>query len=217
VHIEPGATELVIPADDTTEYYATLMGAKLRFGRSEVEARSDTGREGYPGDRGPMKTERNESLYAHNPSETETAKLQLDHNGWWWTREARAVVASVFTSDENEAAPASDDFVWEHGSEVDIFADTEEIPVNAPDRADKVKIHVDAESAEGPFDVELHTLDGPGGSVLTTRDKTDNSDYGSDGTTDVFVVAEIAAPYLRVDIIDASGASNTVTYSVYAR
>ena len=52
-YIAPGETQLLIPADDTESYYATITGASVQLGRSAVAARTD-GRPAVAGDRGPL-------------------------------------------------------------------------------------------------------------------------------------------------------------------
>jgi hypothetical protein len=150
--------------------------------------------------------------------ETETAEVQtvtvlkgvaLKRNPRRNTRTSGVV------SPSGESPPAaSDEFVEEQGTGVDVNAATETVDIVAPGRADSITISVD--DAAGGFDVALKFRDGSGNTV-TTRDKDNSSDYSGDGTTDVFVTAPVAAQDIRVEISDTSGAANALDYSIYVR
>lgn len=216
--IEPGETALLIPSDDETEYYATLTGASVQLGRTEAQAENDArSRPGPAGDRGELRAEENEEVWVHNPPTNEkTAWFQLDHNGFFWTREARSVVGGVLTSDDNEASPANDDDVHRYGTAIDVNASEVSEAIEAPDAADSVVVSVD--DADGAFGVVVEFLDSAGGSVITARDGDNNPDYDGSGSSDVLVTVDgIASPFVRVRITDDSGATNTLDYSIYAR
>jgi hypothetical protein len=199
VNIGPGETVLLVERSDTTEYYLTITGTKVQLGRTESEARQ-RGRDAPAGDRGPFGSEPGEPVYAHNPSDSQEAFAHLDHNGFWFEREARSVVGGVLTSDDNESAPASDDFVWESATNGDPSGGITE-SFNAPDRADFVVVSVD--DADGPFDVAVKFTDADG-NVITTRDSA----------SDVLVRTAVASPYVQVEI---TGSATTADYSIYAR
>ena len=216
--IEPGETRLLIPTEDTTEYYATLTGASVQLGRTEKQAKSDThSRPGPSGDRGPMQAESNEEIWVHNPEENQNvAFFHLDHNGFWWNREARDTVASVLTSEDNPASPANDDDVHRFGEQVDVNAEAVAEAIEMPDAADSLVISCD--DAAGSFGVVVEFLDSADGTVLTKRNKDKNPEYGGGASSDVYVeVTGVASPFVRVRIVDESGATNALDYSVYAR
>jgi len=86
--------------------------------------------------------------------------------------------------------------------------------ISAPDRAEQVTIHVSGWDGSGHVVLAFQDADG---NDITTRDDGDSSAYGTDGARDVFVTAAVASPHLEVRIVDDSGASNVVSYSVYVR
>lgn len=114
----------------------------------------------------------------------------------------------------NNVPPASDDFDHAGATGVDVNAATETVTPAAPGRASTVVIHVEGWDGAGHVEVEFQDADG---NALTLRDDSDNSDYGTDGTHDVYVATSLASPWFAVRIVDESGASNTVDYSVYVR
>jgi hypothetical protein len=215
IQIGPGETELLVSASDDSEYFAQVTGTRVQLARTAQAARL-RGRNADAGDRGPLRSEENEEVWAYNPHDEQTAKVHLDHNGFWFERQARAVVGSVLTSDQSEASPANDDDVHVFGTDVDVNAEAVSESLEAPDAADSVVVHCD--DADGAFGVTVEFLDGPNGNVVTARDGDDNPDYDGDDTSDVLVeVTGVASPWIRVRIADESGASNSLDYSIYAR
>lgn len=210
VHIDPGETELLLPAEDTESYYANVTGASVQLGRSKLEARTD-GRPAPAGDRGELESEPSEAVYAHNPdSNNAVAKVRLDHNGFWFRREARAIVGSVLTSSSNEASPANDEFVHRFGVGADPSAGITE-SFSAPDAADTVVVSVD--DADDAFEVAV-VFEDSDGNEITRRDKDNSGDYSGNSTTDVFVEAVIASEWVTVEI---TGAATSADFTVYAR
>jgi hypothetical protein len=118
------------------------------------------------------------------------------------------------TSDGRKVAPASDDFRHDYGSGVDVNANPVDESFRAPDRSDLITIHVDG--WDGTGEVAVHWQD-PDGNDVTSRTADDNDAYATDGTTDVWAEVSVASPWFRIEIEDASGAQNTVNYTVYAR
>lgn len=214
--IEPGDTVLLVASEDETKYWAKIKNTRVQLGRSKSVAESDgRSRDADAGDRGPLHTiHDNEEIWAHNPHSTKTASVDMDRNGFIFDRSPRSVIGSVLTSDENEAAPSSDAYVHEHGTSVDVNAETESVSFEAPDRADFIVINVD--DATGAYHVEVQFEDGDG-NVVTQRDDDNNSDYSGSSTADVLVRTAVASPYCTVRIVDDSGAGNTLDYSIYAR
>lgn len=111
--------------------------------------------------------------------------------------------------------------IFEHKSGESVELDTgsggatESVEFTAPDRGSDVTVHV--QEWDGAGHVRIEFLDEPGGNEITQRDQNDKSTYATDGTSDVFVSTTIPSPYVRVEIVDDSGASNVVDYNIYAR
>lgn len=80
-----------------------------------------------------------------------------------------------------------------------------------PGRARSLRIIADFAAAGH---VAVHALDSSG-NVVVTRDNGDSSQYGvSSGGGQVFVSVDVFGPILRVDFVDDSGGSNSVSYFV---
>lgn len=128
--------------------------------------------------------------------------------------------ASAVEDSQGRTGPARSE-IFEHTSDTATELDagsgggTETVVLDAPDRATTLTIHVQGWDGSGHVRVEF--LDSSNGSEVTHRDDNDVGSYATDGTEDVFVETAIASPYLKIEIVDDSGASNTVDYNVYAR
>lgn len=210
IFIEPGETELLIASEDTDEYYGYVFGTTVYLGRSRGEAKKQN-RPAPAGDRGPMGSEPGEAVYGYVPkSATETARVQMDHNGFWFEREARSVVGGVLTSSEDEASPANDEFAHYYGIGADPSAGISH-SFRAPDAADSVVVSVDG--ADNTFEVAV-VFEDADGNELTRRDSGNSSAYSGSSTSDVFVTTEIASEFVKVEI---TGSATSADYTVYAR
>jgi len=211
--LEPGDTTLLIPADDTKEYYATVTGASIQLGRTaHTASNEDRARDAPAGERGPMRSEDNEEVWAHNPDSNQAvARVHLDHNGFIFNREPRAVVGGVLTSSDNEAAPASDEYMHLSGRGVDVSASPVSESFEAPDAADDIVVSVD--DADNSFEVAV-VFEDADGTELTRRDSANSAEYSGESSSDVFVEALIAAPRVRLEI---TGAATSLDYTAYAR
>ncbi|GGL57946.1 hypothetical protein [Halocalculus aciditolerans] len=123
-------------------------------------------------------------------------------------------LATVENASGDSVQPASDDFVHWTDTGRNVKDDPVHLGVRAPDRADVVTVHV--ADWDGSGTVTLHFCDEEFNPV-TSRGASDNPDYESDGTTDVFIETSVASPYLKVDVEDTSGNENKPNVSVYAR
>jgi len=208
------------PGDNKNLYDFRLEGNALLLARSKRAAKdfNSPRRRLRKGDRGTLKREEGEELWAYNDDLTgdgSDAQLDLSQAGFFLDFGSRPVVGAVDNSAGDEAPAASDNFFEAGATGVDVNASTEQNAFTSPDAAEVVVVSVD--EATGSFHVELHGLASSGGSVLTTRDDNDLSGYAGDSTSDVFMSTDIMAAFMRVDIVDDSGAANTVDYSIYAR
>jgi len=115
----------------------------------------------------------------------------------------------------DETVPAaSDDYDAPQQAGLTVDANTTEtISVDPPNRADVIRIHVEPGAA---LDVEVRFLDTDGNTV-TRRGPSDNSDYSTDGTTDVFTETAVMSPWVEVAITDTSGGQQSVNYTVMAK
>lgn len=100
------------------------------------------------------------------------------------------------------------------GTNVDVNSSTRSEQFTVPQTADYIVCNVD--DAAGAFHVEVEFQD-ENGNAITVRDDTDNSSYSGDSSTDVFTATEVVGAFAEVRIVDDSGASNTIDYSIYSR
>ena len=121
-------------------------------------------------------------------------------------------IANVQDSAGRTVKPASADFYHDGAAGVDLSVNPVSEALVAPDRADVVRVHVEA---AGAARVVVEFLDGPDGAVLTSRTPADAAGYATDGTTDVFAECAVVSPYLRVRIEDNSDAANVAGWSLY--
>lgn len=130
--------------------------------------------------------------------------------------ETSSTIEEVKNRDGATAAPASDEvneFDHVSGSAVDLNADPVDVDLSVPPRAGQVVIHVDP-SAAAAAAVQFNDSDG---NTVTSRDSNDNSGFSSDGSTDIFVVVEVASPFVSVTLSNTSGGSNLTDYNIYVR
>lgn len=194
------------------DYEFEVLSGDVRLGRTKSEAVN--GRRYKAGDRGEITVPNSdEEVWAY--CTRGTAEISYQRAGFFVNLFPRYVTGSVQTSDGNEAAPASDAYVWRYDTAADCNAATISEEMEVPDRADEIAVHVD--DATGAFDVTVSFLDGLGGNVLTERGPSDDAGYAGDSATDVFTVTTVASPFVRVEIEDTSGAQNEVDYTMYAR
>lgn len=215
--IEPGDTKKIVSQPGTDEAYNIgVTNEEVYLSHSSSRTKSE-GKLVRPGDRVTIDNLRGKSIYAKNPSDnTETASLNINLAAFNLSWGNRAIIGASLTSSGNEAAPANDDDVHRYDTGVDVNESEASETFEAPDAADSVVVSVD--DADGSFGVVVEFLDSAGGSVVTSRDKSNNTDYSGDSTTDVLVTVDgIASPFINIRIVDESGAANTLDYSVYAR
>lgn len=124
-------------------------------------------------------------------------------------------MARVQDEGGNQVPPSSADFRHQAGENVDVNAETEEVDVTAPDRADTVTIHV-VTSGAAHVELQFHAQSDYSGEH-TQRDQNDLGNYSVAGAGDIFVTADVASPYLRIRIVDDSDAANSVDYNIYVR
>lgn len=208
------------PGDAYTEYDFQLTGNSVLIAREKGNAKDPYGpaKRLRKGDRGTLKREENETLYAFNDDlegDGSDADLSLDKAGFSLSFGTRYVVGAVQTSSGNEASPANDDDDFEPGS-VDLDADGDQtLSLNGVDAADNFTGLVEFGN-DGH--VEVHYLDADG-NRLTSRTPAENGDYSVTGGGDVYVEPAIASPHIEVDIIDdtAAGTANNTAWTVYLR
>jgi catechol 2,3-dioxygenase-like lactoylglutathione lyase family enzyme len=219
--IAPGETELLVSAGDTVERFGEVLDATIHLGASETEAR-EGGERASAGDRGDLGAPEGNEVHAYNPeSATREARVTTTENareadtseedGFYFDRLPRDTIASVLTSGDNAAAPASDEYVHRTGQGVDVSGSAVSESFEAPDAADDVLISVD--DADNSFEVAVVFEDADGNEV-TRRDSTNSGEYSGGSSSDVFVETLIASPFVTVEV---SGSATTLDYSVYAR
>jgi hypothetical protein len=221
VHIEPGESQLLVRAADVGEKLLEIFDQDVRLGDSESDARI-RGQEAPAGDRGPAGAGEGTEIYAHNPGDQTAQVVVSDRgqeaavdDGFFFDRFPRDTIAGVLGSDSSRTAPArSDDFVTRQATDVDVFAATASESFETPDRADFVVVAVD--DATGSFHVEIAYQDADGNDVVV-RDDTTDSGLAGDSSTDVLARVAVASPYVEIRIVDDSGGSNILDYSIYAR
>ncbi|WP_231184712.1 hypothetical protein [Haladaptatus sp. DYF46] len=118
----------------------------------------------------------------------------------------------VQAADGSKHAPASDSDGWEYGTDIDINNGGDGVTVRPyiPGRPSRIAVHVEASAA---FRVQLNFEDADE-NPITSRSPSDNPDYQSDGSSDVFVSATPVSRHISIDIEDTSGGPNTADYSV---
>jgi len=122
-------------------------------------------------------------------------------------------IGNVQDSEGRAVPPASGDYAYGYGENIDITDGAVEITVSCPDRATQLVVHID--NLSGAAHAEVQTLD-PSNSEVTQRDDGDNSAYAGSDTSDIFVDTQPAAPTLRIRIVDdtAAGTNNSCDYSL---
>jgi len=216
IHIAQGETQEIVPPGPKATYDFGVSGAKVSLGRTAEAARSARRTPYRRGDRGEVTVDQGERIFAH--AVDAKATVSIEKAGFFVSLFPRAIVGAVESDDGEENAPASDSYVHESGTAVDVNASTETVDIELPGRADFLVIHAD--DASGAYHVAVTWYDGDpedGGTAGPTRDDNDDTAYAGDGSTDVFQRVAVAAPWARVEIIDDSAATNELDYSIYAR
>ena len=215
------SVKLIDASNPSREFQFSLTGNGVRIARHKLTATDTQAKEIIPGDRGRLQLERGESLYAFGTDSKGTgriARFDLDKAGFFINFQPRTVQATVeTTAEDREAPPSSDDFIFESGSNVTVSGGgtiTEDF--EAPDRADNLGILVEADAAA---DVNVRFKPQASANVIASRGPTQDPTYATVGgpSNQVFKSTLIVAPHIVVDITDTSGATNTVSYALYAR
>jgi hypothetical protein len=152
-----------------------------------------------PGDRVEVSNLQGKPLYVKNPaSNGSTATVEVSEASFALFFQPRAVQASVQTNNQDESAPATDDFTEATGNSVDISNGGNVVEsLTPPGRSDQVSIH-----AEGTATIEVKV-------------RWNNTEQTFSGTT----VREVVPVYFISDAIDVgiqdtSNGSNSVDYDI---
>jgi len=213
--------KLVDSSNPHRDFEFQLSGNGVRLGRSKLTASDENAKALFAGDRGELKLDPRESIYAfnHDPKDNgKDANIQIEKAGFIINFQPRSTLATVETTAEDREAPArSDDFIFESGSNVAVSAGGSIVEdFEAPDRADSLGILVEA---TGAAEVEVAFKPQESAATIATRGPTQDPTYATAGGAgnQVFKSVLIVAPHIEVSITDTSGSSNQIDYALYAR
>jgi len=199
VTLQPGEREKIIsqPAPDES-YNLQVSGADVFLSHRSGLVVSE-GKRIRPGDRVEVSNLQGKPLYVKNPpSNGSNATVEVSEASFALFFQPRAIQASVQASENDEAAPATDDFTEATGNSVDISNGGNVVEsLTPPGRSDQISIH-----AEGTASLQVKV-------------GWNNTDQTFTGTT----VREVVPVYfisdaIDIDIKDTSGGSNIVNYDI---
>jgi len=215
------SVKLIDSSNPNREFEFAISGNGIQLGRSKATATEQSSKRILTGDRGTITLEAGESLYGFNydpKGNGNPAEVDIEKAGFIIQFQPRSVLATVETTAEDREAPAaSDDFVFESGSNVSVAANGSIVEdFEVPDRADDLGILVEA---SGAAEVEVAFKPAPSAATIATRGPTQDPTYATAGgaANQIFKSVLIVAPHVEVTITDTSGSSNTVNYALYAR
>lgn len=207
--IDPGEVEPILEdPEQGQDYQAQVLGDTLKLDHNQRRARQ-AGQEVRAGDRLRLFDHQGRDVYAYNAGD-DVATVSVDRADLGISFEARAVIGGVQTSAQNDASPASDDFVFRSGIGVDPSQTVTET-IQAPDRADFVVVSVD--DLDDAAELRVRFLD-ENSNVITERGPGNSSGYAGGSSTDILQRVAVASPRVKVEL---SGAATTADYSIYAR
>jgi hypothetical protein len=199
VTLQPGEREKIIsqPGADQ-KYNIQVSGADVFLSHRSGLVVSE-GKRIRPGDRVEVSNLQGKPLYVKNPaSNGSTATVEVSEASFALFFQPRAVQASVQTNNQDESAPATDDFTEATGSAVDISNGGNVVEsLTPPGRSDQVSFYVEP-TAE--VDVNI---------AWNNTDKT----FSGKEVEQVVPVYYISDP-ITITITDTSGGSNTVDYDI---
>jgi hypothetical protein len=199
ITLKPGETRKLVSQPGPNESYnLAVAGADVFLShRKGLVVRE--GKRVRPGDRVTVENLEGKPLYAKNPGEnTSNATLNINEAAFGLFFQPRAVQASVQASEQNEAAPATDDFRNATASGESIGSGgSETVTLNPPGRSTQLSLYVDATA---------------GIEVTVTWNNTSQT-FAANPVQEVLPVYYIEDP-ITVQITDVSGGANTVSYDM---
>lgn len=84
------------------------------------------------------------------------------------------------------------------------------VTVTAPDRATTIVVHAEVTAAA----TATIAFQDSSGTTVTSRTASENSQYSTSGSGDIFVSTQVASPYLKVTVSDTSGGANTLNMNI---
>lgn len=198
--LQPGEVQKVVSQPAASESYnIACTGADVFLSHRKRLAESE-GKRIRPGDRVSVERLEGKPLYAKNPSvNSNAATLEVSEASFALFFQPRSVQATVQTNQNNESAPATDDYNNASGSSVDISNNgsvTETL--TPPGRSDQISIH-----AEGTAAID----------VQVTWNNTEET-YSTTGTLKEVLPVYYIDDDIDVTISDTSGGANTVDYDI---
>jgi len=199
ITLQPGEKQKLVSqpgADDS--YNLGITGADIFLSHREGLVVQE-GKRVRPGDRVTLENLRGKPVYAKNPgSNTDAATLEINQAGFNLIFQPRAVQASVQTNNQDESAPATDDFRNATASGESIGSGgSETVTLNPPGRSTQLSLYVDATA---------------GIEVTVTWNNTSQT-FAANPVQEVLPVYYIEDP-ITVQITDVSGGANTVSYDM---
>lgn len=209
--VEPGEVKPVLEDPELgQDYQVRVEGSTLRVGHNPRRTRQD-GQAIRAGDRVRWFDHQGRDVFGYVPnSQDGPATVEVDAADLGIEFQTRAVIGGVQTSAQNDASPASDDFVFRYGIGVDPSTTVVE-DIQAPDRADFLVVSVD--DLDDPAELRVRFLD-EDGNEITSRGPGNSSGYTGGSSTDILQRVAVASPRIEVEL---SGAATTADYSIYAR
>jgi len=214
------SVKLIDSSNPNRDFEFSISGNGVRLGRSKATATEPAAKPALAGDRGELRLDPGESIYAFNfdpKGNGRPADIQIEKQGFVISFQPRSVLATVETTAEDREAPAaSDDFIFEGAIDRTIPANgSVSIDFEAPDRADDVGILAEFDAAG---EVEVGFAASAGEPIIASRTVTQDATYATTGSPDqIYKSVLIVAPHITVTFSDTSGSNNDVNYSVYAR
>lgn len=184
-----------------------VLDSRVKMSHDEDQAHK--GREYRAGRSGNMRPA-GKAVYAHAPNQD--ARVVVERSGFLFDLDSPIVTGSVLTSEENEVAPASDNFDDAHqlsGYDISGSGSVAE-NLNPPDRADQIVVLAEF-AAAGHMEVTFEGVSGNG----VTRTPDDNPNYSVGSAGQVFeTIACASGRGVDISFHDDSGGSNDVVYHI---
>jgi len=206
IELAPGESERVIDSPAPGDEFSIQVGGSDVFAAHRSQGIVRDGERIRAGDRATVSNLDGQSLHVKNPrTSTDTARVEVREASFALFFQPRAVQASVQASQENEAAPRTDDFRERSGDAVDVSAGAVTELIELPARADFVQVFVETGGSSITADV---------GFAPSTGGPFVGPQFSGSGAG---AIATRVAAFASTAEIVLSGAATNVDYRIYAR
>jgi len=206
IELAPGESERVIDSPDPGDEFNVSVAGSDVFASHRSQGIVRDGERIRAGDRATVSNLDGQPLHIKNPrTSTDTARVEVREASFALFFQPRAVQASVQASQQNEAAPRTDDFRERADDAVDLSTGSVTELIELPARADFVQVFVETAGGSATADV---------GFAPSTAGPFVGPQFSGSGAA--AIATRVAAFGSTAELV-LSGAATDVDYRIYAR